>query len=112
MRVTALSSILARWIFVVGNEQSANLLRAIRTFEIERVVLFLEVTEFAKNLVEQFVQRQPARFSVGRHFAKHDHRGVAILVPHEIGGAVTIAFFAAENVERRFFQTQPARFLL
>src|SRR6266446_7577248 len=55
---------LARWIFVVGNEQPANLLRAIRTLEIEGVVPFLEVTEFAENLVEQFVQRQPTRFSV------------------------------------------------
>ena len=89
-----------------------NLPRAIRTLEVEGMVPLLEVTEFAKNLVEQFVQRQPTRFSVGRHLAKHDHCGVAILVPHEIGRAVTIAFFAAKNVERRFFQTQPARFLL
>src|SRR5437870_13543773 len=55
---------LARWIFVVGNEQSVNLPRAIRTLEVEGTVPLLEVTEFAKNLVEQFVQRQPTRFSV------------------------------------------------
>ena len=31
---------------------------------------------------------------------------------HKIGAAVAVAFFAAENVERRFLQPQPARFFL
>ena len=31
---------------------------------------------------------------------------------HKIGAAVAVAFFAAENVERRFLQPQPARLFL
>ena len=56
----------------------------------------------AKAFVEQFVKPQSARFGVGRHFAKHNHGAVSILVPHEIGAAVPITFFAPKNVERRF----------
>ena len=72
-------------------------------FEIERVVLFLEVTEVAKNFVEQFVQRQPARFGVSRNLAKHDYCGIPILVPHEIGAAVTIALFRPQKRRTTIF---------
>jgi hypothetical protein len=39
------------------------------------------------------------RLRVGGHFTKHDHSAVAVLVADEIGTAIAVAFFAAENAE-------------
>src|SRR5437763_6416179 len=85
----------------VRNQQTFNSFSAIRAFERERASVFLEITELGINLVQQSRHRESARFGVSRHLAKHDRGTVPIFISHEVGTAVTVAFFAAEDVERR-----------
>src|SRR5205814_5632664 len=44
-------------------------------------------------------------------FAKHDYGAVAVFIANEIRAAVTVTFFAAENVKRRVSKTKPPRLL-
>ena len=43
--------------------------------------------------------RQVLRFGVSSDFAEHDRSAVSVLIVHKIAAAVTVAFFAAENVK-------------
>src|SRR5438874_13499002 len=85
--------------------QLLDLARALRAFENERAVLFCEVAKDCKDFVEQLINRLAAGLRVGSHFAKNDHRAIAVLVANEISAAVTITFFDAKYVKRTLIET-------
>src|SRR5439155_20028221 len=86
--------------------QLLDLARALRAFENERAVFFREVAKDCEDFVEQLIDCLTAGLRVCSHFAKHDHRAIAILVANEISAAVTITFFAAKYIKRRMSETK------
>ena len=79
--------------------QAHNFICAFRSFEDERSVFLRKIAERRKDFVEQLIHCLSARLRIGGYLAKHDHGAVAVLVANEVGAAVTVTFFTAENVK-------------
>src|SRR5213080_976491 len=90
--------------------QLLDLARALRAFENKRAILLRKIAEDCEDFVEQLINCLTAGLRVCSHFAKHDHRAIAVLVANEISAAVTITFFAAKYIKRRMGETKSPRF--
>ena len=87
----------------VGVEDALDLRRPAGAFEIDVDDPLEEEAEFQVKLVEIFRHGQAARLHPGTDLGKHQAGGVAILVPQQVVGQITIALLAAEQVERAVF---------
>src|SRR5438477_12001080 len=86
--------------------QLLDLARALRAFENKRAILLRKIAEDCEGFVEQLINCLAAGLRVCSHFAKHDHRAIAVLVANEISSAVPVTFFPPKNVKRRMAETK------
>ena len=83
----------------VGFNQLLDFARALRAFENKRAIFLRKIAEDCEDLVEQFINCLAAGLRVCSHFAKHDHRAIAVLVASKISSAVAVTFFTTENIK-------------
>ena len=99
-----------RRVLDIGSQEPLDRLRAFGAFEHQRAVVLLEVTELGEDFIQKRCDRQSLRFGAGGNFAKHDHGAVAVFVANEVAAAVSVTFFAAEDVIGGMLESEPASF--
>src|SRR4029077_337780 len=96
---------------LVRLSKTTNLLGPLGAFKGQKTVFFHVTPILTINLIEKLIQGQPQRFREGGDLGEHDRCAVRILVTHEIGSAVPVAFLAAENEKAEIAQTSGSRLL-
>ena len=99
---------LGRRVVGVGVDEFFDLRRAGGSVHRERFATLEVDAEFGEDAVEKANEREVLGFRVGGGLGDEHGSRVAILVAHEVGGAVAVAFFAAEDIEARVLEAEVA----